>query len=335
MSALPTTLDELERETTVSLLPTTPRLIALAGQVAHSIDERMAPNTRTAYARQWAAFTTWANREGIAPMPAPPELVAAYCADLFASGAAHATIDQALAAISAAHREAGHHQAPTRHELVRATRAGQRRQRATAQRQVAPLTIGELRRVIVRIDPSTSAGLRDRALLLIGWAAALRRSEVVALDATDITPIEGGLALRLRSSKTDQEGRGDVVALPYGSDADTCPVRTLHAWLDHAGIVAGPIFRPIDRHGRIGWARLEGRAVARLIQRRVAATGLDPDRYSGHSLRAGFVTTAAAAGVSTRAIAHQTRHSPTSPVLHRYVRHASPLTDNAVTQVGL
>lgn len=314
--------------------PRDAHLELLERRVARHLEDSMATATRTAYARQWATFTSWADRHAVAALPAEPGTIAAYCADLFDAGASHSTIDQALAAIAAAHKVAGIDPVPTRSELVRSTRKGQRKARAVAQREAAPLTVGELRRVVVRIDTATTAGLRDRALLLIGFAGALRRSEIVALEVEDLTAVDDGLTIRVRRSKTDQEGQGATLAIPHGTDPDTCPVRALTAWLAHASIDTGPLFRAVTRHGTVG-AALEGRAVARIVQRRVVAAGLDPSRYAGHSLRAGFVTTAAAAGATERAIAHQTRHSPTSSVLRRYIRHASPFTDNAVTQVGL
>jgi integrase len=210
---------------------------------------------------------------------------------------------------------------------------GIRRSLTVAQREAAPAVIGEVRRMVAHL-PRDIAGTRDRALLLVGFAGAMRRSELVGLDVTDITHRDEGLAITIRSSKTDQEGAGRQVAIPIGRDPETCPVRALQGWLDAAGIEDGPVFRPIDRHGNVSPDRLSDRAVALIVKRSAEGAGLDPSLYSGHSLRAGFATTAAANGASERAIANQTGHK-SMEVLRRYVRHGSLFTDNAATMLGL
>jgi len=171
-------------------------------------------------------------------------------------------------------------------------------------------------------------------MLLVGLAAALRRSELVALDAGDVTETTEGLVVTLRRSKTDQEGAGRRIGVPYGSHPATCPVRSLRAWTQTAGIVDGPLFVTIDSAGRPGSSRASDRAVARAVQRAAAAAGLDPARYAGHSLRAGLATSAAAAGASERAIMNQIGHK-SLPILRRYIRDGNLFTDNAAATVGL
>jgi len=182
--------------------------------------------------------------------------------------------------------------------------------------------------------PPSLAGKRDRAVLLVGFASAMRGSELVALTVEDMEDRDEGVVLAKRRSKTDQEGKGAHVAVPYGSDPETCPVLALRGWLADAEITSGPIFRSVDRHGNIGTAALTQRAVAIIVKRTAHRAGLDGDRFSAHSLRAGFVTTAAANGASERAIAAQTGHR-SMEVLRRYVRHATVFTDNAATSLGL
>jgi integrase len=177
-------------------------------------------------------------------------------------------------------------------------------------------------------------GYRDGALLLLGFAGALRRSELVGLDAGDITEGTDGLTVRLRRSKTDQEGAGRSVGVPYGSNQATCPVRAWNAWLAVSGITEGAAFRPVDRHGHIAPTRLSSHAVALVLKRRAARAGLDPDEVSGHSLRAGLATSAAAAGVPERVIAEQTGHKGTV-MLRRYIRQGSLFRENAASAVGL
>jgi integrase len=171
-------------------------------------------------------------------------------------------------------------------------------------------------------------GARDRALLLVGFAGAFRRSELVALDVRDVAFTTEGLMITLRRSKTDQEGQGRSVGLPYGSRLETCPVRSLRAWLALSEITSGPLFRPINRHGTMAEGRLSDRAVALVVKRTAKAAGLDPAKYAGHSLRAGLATSAAAAGVSERAIMNQTGHKSAATV-RKYIREGSLFRENA------
>ena len=264
-------------------------------------------------------------------LPAGAETVALYVADL-AKDAKPATIDLRLAAISAAHRAAGH-DSPTKAEPVRLVRRGVRRTLGTAQRQVRPLTVPELRTMLQGLgtDPG---GCRDRALLLLGFAGALRRSELVGLNVDDITGGADGLTLHLRRSKTDQEGAGRTLGIPFGSNPATCPVRAWRAWLEVSGITEGAAFRAVDRHGRLGPTRLSAPAVALVLKRHAARAGLDPGEVAGHSLRAGLATSAAAAGVPERVIAEQTGHKGTA-MLRRYIREGSLFRENAAGAVGL
>lgn len=189
--------------------------------------------------------------------------------------------------------------------------------------------------MVARLELTTTTGVRDRALLLAGFALAARRSELVALRVSDLEETPEGFRVTVRRSKTDQEARGTTRALPYGSDPETCPVRALSAWLAMAGITEGPVFRAVDRWGHVADRALTGQAVALIVKSAAAGAGLEPDKYSGHSLRAGFCTTAAARGASERAIARQTGHAPNSTVLRSYIRHATVFTDNAAADLGL
>ncbi len=168
---------------------------------------------------------------------------------------------------------------------------------------------------------------RDRALLLVGFAGAFRRSELVAIDCADVEPVKQGVVVHVRRSKTDQEGAGRRVGIPHGRTR-WCPVTALNDWMGRAGIEDGPVFRPVDRHGRVSDARLSGEAVSLVVKGRAAAVGLDPDDHSGHSLRAGLATSAAAAGVSSWKIRQQTGHA-SDAMLARYIRDGELFADNA------
>lgn len=301
-----------------------------AAAVGFANANRSAATVR-AYGSDWRHFEAWCVAHGRVALPAEAETVVLYVTDL-AGSFRPSTITRRLAAISVYHRRHGL-ESPTGSTAVREVMKGIRRSLRVAPQQAAPAVIGEIRRMVAHL-PTDTAGMRDRAMLLVGFAGALRRSELVGLDIADLTDRAEGIAVTLRTSKTDQEGQGRQVAIPYGRDPETCPVTALHAWLAAAGITGGPVFRPVDRHGNITPTRLSDRAVALVVKRAAARAGLDPDRYSGHSLRAGFATTAGANGAPERAIAAQTGHK-SMEVLRRYVRHGSLFTDNAATMIGL
>lgn len=309
--------------------------------------------TRRAYASDLNHFGEWCSARHAVALPATVETVRAYVAHLAqrfdtdgspcdhggeckcSSRFAPATITRRLAAISVAHQLAGM-ESPTRDATVRAVLTGARRSIGTAQREAAPVGTIEVRRIVARMGDGTLTEMRDRAILLAGLALAARRSELVGLDVEHLERCDEGYRVTIARSKTDQEGRGAVRALVHGNDPDTCPVMALERWLAAAAITSGPVFRKVHKGGKsVSDRRLGGEAVSAVVKARAPLAGLDPSRVSGHSLRAGFVTTAAAAGVMERRIAAQTGHAPNSPVLRRYIRHGSVFKENAVTELGL
>lgn len=288
--------------------------------------------TIRAYRTDWRDFTSWCECRALQPLPASPETVALYVTDL-AGWAKVSTIGRRLSAISQAHQTAGH-DSPTQSVRVRATMAGVRRTLGVAQVGKQPVLPDHLRAMMAALDGGRLVDVRDRALLLVGFAGAFRRSELVALDVADVADGPDGLTLVIRRSKTDQEGAGRKVGIPYGSNPQTCPVRAYRGWLEASGIAEGPIFRPIDRHGNVQPVRLSGKAVAIVVKRTIARTGVDPAVYAGHSLRSGLATSAARAGASERSIMAQTGHK-SLPMVRRYIRDGSLFLDNAAAVVGL
>jgi site-specific recombinase XerD len=323
-------------------LGTTPSAMERRAELADAtrafVAEASAESTRHAYRKQWAAFEAWCNHEQREPLPALPTTLADYLSDRALRGTRGrpwkpSTLAQALAAIDKAHVLAGV-PSPRHDRLVVQTCAGIRRSQGTAPRRVAAAVLEVLRQLVHVLPPDSRIGLRDQALLVVGFAGAFRRSELVALDIEDLTFSAEGLVVQVRTSKTDQERVGVSVGLPYGSAPATCPVRTLRAWLEAAAIREGAVFRSVSRHGRVG-ARLLPRDVARVLQRAAAAAGLDASRYAGHSLRAGLATTAAKSGKTSWAIMRQGRWG-SSAMLDRYVRDAQLLdADNAAAGIGL
>jgi site-specific recombinase XerD len=291
-----------------------------------------APNTIRSYTGDWRAFTAWCDEHGLDPLPAAPQTVAAYITDR-AGHDAVATLQGRITSISVAHKSRGH-DSPTATELVRSTMRGIRRTFGVAPAKKSPLRASDIRSLVGTLDLDSLIGVRDRALLVVGFAGAFRRSELVALDVDDAVENGDGLIVQIRRSKVDQEGQGASLGLPFGSDPSTCPVRTLRAWLDVAAIDAGPIFRCVDRWGNVG-GRLSGRAVATVVQRTAAAAGLDPARVGGHSLRAGLITSAVEGGAQEWRVMRHSRHKSVH-VFRGYVRDVGLLDgDNPVVATGL
>ena len=288
-------------------------------EVAALVEASIADNTRRAYRSDLDHFSAWGGT-----LPAEPALVASYLA-AHAETLSVATLVRRIATISKAH-EAWGLPNPCRSEIVRATLRGIKRTRGIAQREATPLLREDLFRVLDMMSEGVNDA-RDRALLLVGFAGGFRRSEIVGLNCEDVERVRQGLVVTLRRSKTDQEGAGRKVGLPYGRTRH-CPVLALDRWLAISGIEAGSIFRPVDRHGRVGSERLSGEAVSLIVKQRVAAASVEPGGFSGHSLRAGFATSAVQAGVSTLKIRAQTGHA-TDAMLARYVRDGELFTDNA------
>lgn len=287
--------------------------------------------TKDAYLYQWSTFTRWCDAKRLTYMPTHGDTLALYLTDR-AGAVSVATLSQALSAISEAHRMAGH-TSPRGTPVVQEVWKGIRRTLGTAPHRVAPAVVTEIRAMVAAL-PRGLGSVRTRALLVVGFAGAFRRSELVALQFADCAFTADGLVVTIRRSKTDQEGAGVTVGLPYGSDRSTCPVRTLQSWIQEGGITDGPLYRSVDRHGTVG-ASLTGRSVATIVKRAALGAGLDPSKYAGHSLRSGLATSAAKAGKSDRAIMKQGRWTSRTMV-DRYVREATILgTDNAATGIGL
>lgn len=294
-----------------------------------------AENTRRAYASDWADFEAFCRREGQGSLPASAETVACYVAWLKdVQGRKPSTLTRRLSALSQAHQAAGF-ASPTEELLVRKVMAGIRRVHRSDPASKTPLLPATLKKLLEQIPADTILGLRNRALLLVGFAGGFRRSELVALQVDDIARDEDGVLVRIRHSKTDPDGEGELVGIPIGRHKDTCPVRALDAWLTAAQIETGPLFRATEPWtGAVLDRGLESRRVARLIQQLAAKAGLDPTRFGGHSLRSGLATAAAAGGASERSIMEQTRHKSLKQV-RRYIKRGSLFRDNAATFTGI
>jgi site-specific recombinase XerD len=286
--------------------------------------EQHAPATRKAYSTDFTVFEIWCAERGLASLPALPATVATFLAAQARDSIKTSTLARRVAAIRYAHRLAGH-ETPTNHEAVKATLQGIRRSVGAAPDRKAPATA---ERVLAMIGfvPDTLAGRRDRALLLLGFAGAFRRSELAALTVADLEFVAEGLRVTIRRSKTDQDGEGQTVAIVRGDTA--CPVEAVRKWLDTAGIDDGPVFRRFSKGGRALPAALTPHSVGAIVKAYAAKAGFDAGSFGGHSLRAGFLTSAADRGASVFKMMDVSRHKSVD-TLRGYVRRAEEFKNHA------
>jgi len=308
-------------------------LASLGWQAQEFAAAAKAGNTLRAYQADWTDFRDWCKAHQVDSMPATPETVALYLTDRAAT-LKTSSLARRLTTINRAHQAAGQPSPATmQNAIVSEVWKGIKRKKGTAQHGKKPFLTPDLQRIIATL-PQDLRGLRDRALLLAGFAGGFRRSELAALRVEDLETTPDGLIVRLGRSKTDQEGQGRPVALPYGSDPQTCPVRALRAWLEQAGITRGGLFRAIDRCGLVSDQALHADSIAYLVKRTAGRAGLETGEYAGHSLRAGLATQAAMNGASELAIMKQTGHRSLATV-RKYIREGSLFRDNAATKLGL
>ena len=313
----------LALDTTVEGLPT--GLPAhLAAELAELLEDAecyaaaaQAINTTRAYASDWKQFQTWCERYQLDPLPASAAVVGLYLTSMAKRGLAVSTIRRRAAAIARAHRQNGQLPA-TSDPRVLTVLEGIARVHGSAPNKKTALLRDPLLDLIDRTDPGDAAGLRDRALLLLGFAVGLRRSELVALTVEDLSPSPDGIRIRIARSKTDQQARGHELLVVYAEPPRPCPVRALRAWIDTAALTSGPVFRRVTRTGAIS-SPLTAQSVALIIKKRARAAGLDPREFAGHSLRAGYATQAARDGHHPTRIAATTRHQD-QRVLAGYIR---------------
>lgn len=322
---------ETDVQLAASLTPTGRAALAQAQDYAR---KSSAPATLRAYKADWTHYAAWCAEAGFVPVPAAPATVGAYLASL---GETHAptTIRRRLAAIGKMHR---FNDLPwnAAHRDIQAPLQGLLREHGRPVQKAAALTLDMLRDLVATCDLSCR-GRRDRALLLLGFAAALRRSELVALQVEDVAEVAGGLRLRIPRGKTDQAGQGAEIGLPRGKHAETCPVRAFHDWQAVAKRKAGPLFRRISTGDRIGDRAMHPDAVQRILVRRVAMAGLQLtgfDRMSAHALRVGFISEAYAQGVRDEDIMRHTRHRDLR-TMRGYVQRAGLVDESPLRAIDL
>jgi site-specific recombinase XerD len=305
--------------------------VARPEELQKLLEAAQAKNTARVYASGWKHFATWCRKEGRDALPASPATVQLYIA---AHQDIHkvATIQHRLIAIAAKHKQA-QLQSPVQDPEVSRTMKGLRRTKGVVPQQKRALLTADLQEILAQL-PKGPAGTRDRALLLLGYAGALRRSEIAALDHRDVEFHGDGMTLTLRKSKTDQEGAGRRIGIPFGQHPNTCPVRCLKKWMERSERYDGAIFRRIDQYGNVLSARLSPQGIAIVCKRAAGKAGIPQEEIGGHSLRAGFATQAAMNGATELQIMQQTGHRSLAMV-RRYIREGSLFRDNPAGKLGL
>lgn len=292
------------------------------------IAAQFAGNTKTAYVYDFNNFAAFCESCGANVLPAAPATVANYIAHLQSEGKAVATVLRAMAAITKAHKVNGL-QSPVIGEAAAALE-GMKRTNGTAQKQAQAIRTGGMATAVQSIDTGTARGLRDKAILLVGFAGCFRRSELAALTVADVIFSDKGADIRIKRSKTDQKGAGDTKAIPYGSNPATCPVRSLQAWLNvYQATGEAPLFCTITKGDKLDRSsHIAGKTVERIVKQYF---GTD---FSGHSLRVGFVVTARENGADMAAI--QTAGSwKSSAMPYHYSKQSDKWNGAAAFKLGL
>lgn len=290
-----------------------------SSDIRHYVEHALSDNTRRAYSTDLEHYHAWGGR-----VPAMPEQIAGYLT-AHADALSIATLQRRLVSIAKAHTTQGYAD-PVKSDIVKLTMRGIRRVHGKPQVQTAAILKEDMVLMLSHV-PDTVKGKRDKALLLLGFCAALRRSELVAVQVQDMEFTAQGIILTLPRSKTDQMGQGRKIGIPKGRGR-ICPVAVVTDWILHMGAKSGAVFRAITKGGVISSAPLSDRAVADIIKHYVAKAALNPERYSGHSLRAGLATSAAQHGISSWKIRAQTGHK-SDAMLARYIREGDLFTGNA------
>jgi site-specific recombinase XerD len=307
-------------------------LQSLALEVAAADAETFATASRAsstwrAYESDWRIFMAWCQSVDLPTLPAAPATVAMFLAAQAKNGTAPSTLNRRLSAIRLMHlgaRVVSPHNAVEIQEVMRGIR--RLSNRGVIKKEAA--VDEHIKRMVETVDVTTYQGCRDRALLLLGFAGAMRRSELVALDVAHLKLSDEGFVVTIAKSKTDQEGQGQVVAIPRVAESPYCPVQAVLEWMALAGIEQGALFRRVTKGNKLTTDRLTDQSVARIIKKLAARAGLIASQYAGHSLRSGFLTSAAQQRASIFKMQAQSRHKSLD-VLSGYVRAQALFEDHA------
>ena len=282
-----------------------------------------AKNTLRAYQADFRDFSIFCSKNGFNSIPTEPKILSLYLTHLSATSK-FSTLKRRIASISVVHKMKGHY-LDTKHPIVMENLHGIRRAKGTKQLGKKPILINDLKSIINAIDEFNKIEkkkLRDKAILLVGFSGGFRRSELVEIEYDDVEFVSEGVKIFIKRSKTDQSGEGMIKAIPYFENKNFCPVVNLKKWIDYSVIKSGKIFNISDK------------SVALIIKKYASLSGLDPNKYGGHSLRSGFATSTAESGAEERNIMAMTGHK-TTQMVRRYIKDANLFKNNALNKIKI
>jgi len=298
-------------------------LKSLELETLKNLKNSKAANTLRAYQADFKDFSAFCIKNGLSSMPTDPKILSLYLTHLSASSK-FSTLKRRIASISVMHKIKGYY-LDTKHPLIMENLHGIKRVKGSIQKAKKPLLINDLKMIINAIDEanqSENKKIRDRALILIGFSGGFRRSELVNIEYDDVEFVYEGVKIFIKRSKTDQSGEGMIKAIPYFDNKLFCPVSSLKKWINNSEIKSGKIFDISDK------------SVALIIKKYVSLSGLDPNKYGGHSLRSGFATSAAESGAEERNIMAMTGHK-TTQMVRRYIQEANLFKNNALNKIKI
>ena len=309
---------------------------ALQEETLLNLQSSKAVNTLRAYKSDYNDFGLFCAQNGFKPLPSEPKIVSLYLTHLSTKDAKISTIKRRLVSIGVIHKMKGHY-LDTKHPVIVENLMGIKRRKGTIQKGKKPLLINNLKQIIDVINKEKEPDLkklRNKALLLIGFAGGFRRNELVSLDVEDLEFVFEGLKITLKKSKTDQFGEGFTKGIPYFENSSYCPVKNIKYWLNISKIKKGPVFVRFSKGTKITNKRLSDQSVALIIKNYLIKGGIDSKEYSGHSLRSGFATVAAESGADERSIMAMTGHK-TTQMVRRYIREANIFKNNALNKIKI
>ena len=295
-----------------------------------------ANNTIRAYKSDFKDFVLFCVQNGFESLPSEPKIVSLYLTQLSTKDIKISTIKRRLVSIGVIHKLKGHY-LDTKHPSIIENLMGIKRRKGVNQKGKKPLLINNLKKIINVIDEQQKEKIkkfRDRSIILIGFSGGFRRSEIVGLDYDDLEFVKEGLKINIKRSKTDQFGEGTIKGLPFFDNSEYCPVVSIQNWIEISKISSGPLFRRFSKGSNLTEKRLTDQTVALLIKNYLNLAGIDSRNYSGHSLRSGFATTAAEAGVEERSIMAMTGHK-SSEMVRRYIKDANLFKNNALNKIKI
>jgi site-specific recombinase XerD len=309
---------------------------ALQEETLLNLKNSKALNTVRAYKSDFKDFGLFCAQNGFKALPTDPKIVSLYLTYLSTKDVKLSTIKRRLVSIGVIHRMKGHY-LDTKHPAIVENLMGIKRRKGTIQKGKKPILINNLKRLIDVIDKEKIGEinkLRDKSILLIGFAGGFRRNEIVSLDKEDLEFVFEGLKITVKQSKTDQFGEGLTKGIPYFENITYCPVTILQKWINISKIAKGPLFRKISKGSRLLENRLTDQTVALIIKKYLNKSGIDSSNYSGHSLRSGFATSAAESGAEERSIMAMTGHK-TTQMVRRYIQEANIFKNNALNKIKI